>query len=114
MDARRWLRKNKYEDIADMIDEIMVDWRMAGKRTRRNWWDILAGGQNGQPRSVAGTRFPVLKAAQERQGKAITRNSLSRKRREEAPSIVPQNRWEKAKQTEFDVSGCPLNVSEQD
>lgn len=66
-DARVWLRENRHEDIADLIDEIMVEWKNAGKNTRRNWWDILAGDKDGNPRIVAGRKFPVLKEAQIRQ-----------------------------------------------
>ena len=105
MEARRWLRENNYDDIVSMIDEIMDTWRLAGKKTRRNWWDILAGGKNGQPLSVGGREFPVLKAAQVRQGRVVTKNSVWRKRREEAPPIVPQNRWENIRGVSLDASG---------
>ena len=93
MDARHWLRNNGYADVAATIDEIMLEWSLAGKKTRRNWWDTLAGGKDGRALCVAGRRFPILKAVQKRQGKAITRNSQSRKRKEKAPPRVQQNRW---------------------
>ena len=32
MDARQWLRANGYDDIADMIDEIISEWQAAGKK----------------------------------------------------------------------------------
>ena len=36
--ARKWLRDNNYNDIADMIDELIDEWNKTGKGTRRNWW----------------------------------------------------------------------------
>ena len=93
MDARVWLRDNGYDDIADMIDEIMREWKDDGKKTRRNWWDILAGGKKGQQVTVAGRRFPVLKAAQIRQGMPVTKASIRKKRNEHAPPVQVQERW---------------------
>ena len=43
MTGRQWLRANGYDDIADLIDEVINEWRLAGNGTRRNWWDVLAG-----------------------------------------------------------------------
>ncbi|NUN15650.1 MAG: hypothetical protein HUU55_18655 [Myxococcales bacterium] len=95
MDARRWLRENDYSDIADMIDEIMDEWQSAGKKTRRNWWDILAGGMSGKPSTREGREFPVLRAAQQRQGKPITENALCRNPDEKVPPLVKSGRWPK-------------------
>ena len=81
-DARVWLRENGYGDVADEIDAIMDEWKSAGNRTRRNWWDILAGGVGGKPRTVAGRTFPVLRVAQVRQGVTVTKNAIQRKRGE--------------------------------
>jgi hypothetical protein len=91
--ARNWLKNSGYEDIAAMIDEIMAEWKAAGKHTRRNWWDILSGGVNGNPRTIDGREFPVLKAAQMRQGKPITKNAISNRKSKKVPSIESQNRW---------------------
>ena len=66
--ARQWLRENGYEDIAGLIDAFIAEWKAAGKRTRRNWWEMLAGGSQGKPRTINGKNLPVLKAAQLRQG----------------------------------------------
>jgi hypothetical protein len=93
MDARRWLRANGYDDVADMINEVMSEWRAAGKKTRRNWWDVLAGGKNGRPSNREGRTFPVLRAAQLRQGKPVTKNAICRNPEEEAPPIVVSGRW---------------------
>jgi len=92
--ARWWLLENGYEDIAALIDGIMEKWKKSGKKTRRNWWDILAGGKNGTPRTIEGIEIPVIKAAQQRKGLAVTRNALKRNRKEkQAPGIIDNGRW---------------------
>ena len=91
--ARKWLRQYGYADVADMIDEIMGKWQKEGKRTRRNWWDILAGGKDGKPRTVEGKHFPVLRTAQIRQGKTVTANAIARGDDEPAQSIWTSARW---------------------
>lgn len=95
MDTRRWLRANGYGDIADMIDEIMNEWKAAGKKTRRNWWDVLAGHKNGNPSVREGRTFPVLRAARLRKGWSETENAICRNSNEEIPPILPSNRWPK-------------------
>ena len=92
-DARVWLRANGYDDVADMIDQIMDEWTTAGKKTRRNWWDILAGDKNGNSRRVAGREFPVLRVAQRRLGRKPTDNALARAPRERAPKKTESARW---------------------
>ncbi|MGD9904285.1 MAG: hypothetical protein AB7U83_12545 [Vicinamibacterales bacterium] len=92
--AREWLRANGYDDVADMIDEIMAEWREAGNAQRRNWWMVLAGGRDGSPNVVAGREFPVLLAAQRRQGVKLSKGAVRRKRREaKPPPIRVSNRW---------------------
>ena len=95
MDARQWLRANEYDDIADMIDEAMDEWRVQGKKTRRNWWDVLSGQKNGEPCTREGRKWPVLRAAQIRQGKPVTKNAICRSPEEEIPLIKPSGRWPK-------------------
>lgn len=97
MDARKWLRANGYEEIADLIDEIMAEWRLAGKKTRRNWWDVLAGGKDGKPSIRAGKIIPVLRAAQIRQGRKVTPNSYCLNEDEEIPQVRLNNRWQNIK-----------------
>lgn len=91
--ARQWLYENGYKDIAAMIDAITEEWKAQGKQTRRNWWEILAGGANGKPRIVANREFPVLRAAQRRQGLPVTKNAIARNRREKAPPVRVTARW---------------------
>ncbi|WP_449621209.1 hypothetical protein [Robertmurraya sp. Marseille-Q9965] len=90
---RRWLSENNYSDVTDLIDEIMDGWKKEGKKTRRNWWDVLAGGKNGTPKTIEGITFPVLKAAQLRQGVAISNNALCRNAEESIPDIWKNGRW---------------------
>jgi hypothetical protein len=93
MTAREWLRANGYSELATMIDEIMAEWKAAGNKQRRNWWQVLAGKKDGSPCVVAGRTFPVLKEAQKRQHMKVTRTAEKRSRRERAPAIRPTNRW---------------------
>lgn len=86
-DARQWLLRNGYGDVAALIDRVTALWLASGKRTRRNWWEILAGDRLGRSRRVAGQEFPVLRAAQRRQGVPVTGNALARNPGEEAPPI---------------------------
>lgn len=94
--ARQWLRENDYGDVADLIDEIVDEWRSQGKHTRRNWWEILAGDAKGNPRVVAGHEFPILRAAQLRQGISPTGNALCRNQDEEVPPVRVTKRWSSA------------------
>ncbi len=94
-DVQRWLRSNGYDDIADQIDTLMQRWAKEGNSTRRNWWDILAGNLDGRPRKVAGIEFPVLRAAQLRQGRSVTKNAIARSRKEVVPEVWATGRWPK-------------------
>lgn len=91
--AREWLRTNGYEEVAAMIDEIMAEWKAQGKGTRRNWWQVLAGDNRGNPRRIAGRTFPVIRAIRKRQALPKSDNAQSNAPREAAPKIKPQVRW---------------------
>lgn len=91
--ARRWLAENGYGDVATLIDEVEAVWFSSGIRTRRDWWDILAGDAEGRGRTVAGRVFPVLWAAQKRQGRKPTKDALKRKRSEVPPPVRHTGRW---------------------
>ena len=93
MIARDWLRDNGYEDVADLIDEVVAKCKARGSGERRDWWDILAGDSKGQSRVVAGREFPVLWAAQRRQGRKPTPNAQRRNLREKPPPIRQTGRW---------------------
>ena len=94
-DARVWLRANGYGDIADQIDSVMSRWKAEGKRTRRNWWEILAGHVDGQPRIAGGITFPVLRAARIRQGLPEVPSAVSRNPNEQPPPVRVSPRWPK-------------------
>lgn len=93
--ANSWLKKNGYEDIALIIDGIMLEWKKQGNKTRRNWWEKLCGDRNGNSKKIAGREIPVLRAAQIRQGKAVTENAICRNEDEEIPKILTNTRWNK-------------------
>jgi hypothetical protein len=73
----------------------MTRWKAEGRRTRRNWWEILAGHINGQPRIAGGVTFPVLRAARNRQGLPDVRNAISRNPNEQPSPIRHTPRWPK-------------------
>lgn len=87
--VRDWLLKNDYEEIAKLIDEILLDWKNRNVQTRRNWWDILAGDKNGKSRNISGRQIPVLKAAQIRQGVTVTKSAICKN--EEELKSIPKN-----------------------
>lgn len=93
MNAREWLLENGYVEVADLIDEIQAEWKAQGKKTRRNWWDVLAGRKDGSPSIIAGREFPVLRAAQSRQKRPVTENSVARANEVAVPSKEEQARW---------------------
>jgi hypothetical protein len=84
---------NGYEDVAKLIDDVLLDLKSKGSKERRSWWEVLSGGVDGKARIVAGREFPVLYAAQKRQGKRITPNAIRRNKREQPPKIRITGRW---------------------
>jgi hypothetical protein len=73
-----WLRQSGYREIADKIENIESKWRANDLKTRRNWWVVLAGDLSGNPREVAGERFPIISSIRRRQGLPPARGGLSR------------------------------------
>jgi len=98
---RQWLLENNYEDVAEIIEKILMEWKRESKATRRTWWDVLAGDKNGNPRKIEGIELPVLRAAQIRQGKQITGNALCRNEEEKLPQTVRGNRWQRLRDFDF-------------
>jgi DNA adenine methylase len=84
-DVRSWLRAQGRGDVALKIDAVMRRWAEQGKKTRRNWWDVLAGDKDGNPRRVLGIAFPVLPGARRRQ-----RNELSARQPKRALRAGPE------------------------
>lgn len=84
--CREWLRANGYGHVADLIDEVMSDWRATGRRTRRNWWIVLAGNRRGLGRVVAGRVFPVIPEARARSASGLSGSTS-------VPPVRVSNRW---------------------
>jgi len=92
--ARPWLRRNGYEDIADMIDRIIAENRALGKKTRRNWWDVLAGSRKGAAYTVNGRSFPVLATLRSRKGYPPVKHAIKRRKEHETPTPIQVTpRW---------------------
>jgi hypothetical protein len=71
----------------------MNGWRAKGTKTRRNWWDVLAGCKDGNPRIIGGISFPVLSAAQIRNGMPVTVDAICRNENEKIPQKMTSGRW---------------------
>lgn len=97
--ARSWLLENGYFAVCEMIDSIMAEWKAEGKKTRRDWWEVIAGDKKGRPRTVAGRKFPIIAAARSRQNLNPCKWSLRKSRQERALPMVPQQRWLKFNDT---------------
>ena len=93
MTCREWLRANNYEDVVNLIDQVMAKIAARGSKQRRNWWETLAGGVNGKPIMREGVEFPVLRAAQLHQRVPITPNAICRNSEEKPPEPRNTNRW---------------------
>lgn len=93
MTCREWLLANGYPDVAALIERATGLIEAKGKTSRRNWWDTLAGGRDGKPSVREGIEFPVLRAAQIRQGKPVTDNALCRNPDEQTPPSLEFTRW---------------------
>ena len=92
--VRAWLNQNGYSQISEMIEQVQAEWKTLGKHTRRNWWDVLSGGKGGCPHTIYGRQFPVLQAAQIRQGKPVTENAIKGVTGEtDVPSVSYSGRW---------------------
>ena len=95
MTCRKWLNENGYEDVVRLIDDAKAKMVARGSKQRRNWWDILSGGAEGKPCVSEGIEFPVLRVAQKRQGKHVTKYAISRNSREQPPELLETGRWKK-------------------
>jgi len=97
MNTKEWLAQNNYPEVLKKIHRVENGWEKKGTGTHRNWADVLAGHEDGKPREVEGVKFPVLRAARERKGWAITEGCVCHNPNEKMPSVIPQKRWEKFK-----------------
>lgn len=90
---RKWLVQNNYTDVAELIDEVTAKWARQGKKTRRNWWEVLAGDKKGNRRIIEGKEFPVLGVARIRQGLPKAKGALCRNNDETPPNTLEHLRW---------------------
>ena len=93
MTCREWLRVNGYQDVVELIDQATARMAARGSKQRRNWWDILSGGEDGKSCVREGIEFPVLRVAQVRQGKSVTPNAIARNKSELPPDVRTTGRW---------------------
>ena len=93
MDARTWLRANGYQDIAERIDRLIAQWKADNKKTRRDWWLILAGSPRGNPSHAGGKPWPMIAAFRKRQGYPVHSDAIERSPHELAPNVFAQKRW---------------------
>jgi hypothetical protein len=92
MTVREWLRANDYNDIADVIDQILSEFKATGSKERRNWADALCGNE-GKPVTIAGREFPILKSAQMSRGVPVSADAIQRNESEEFPGARKTGRW---------------------
>lgn len=93
MTCRTWCLENGYTHCVELIDKADAKIASKQKKSRRNWWDTFAGGVDGKPSVREGIEFPVLRAAQIRQGKPTTPNALCLNEREQVPPVIANGRW---------------------
>jgi hypothetical protein len=77
----------------------MTTWKKEGNRTRRNWWEILAGNEDGTPRIAGGIKFPILKAARIRQGLPDIPHAIQRNPDEVPPPVRVSGRWQRRRRS---------------
>jgi hypothetical protein len=93
--AIEWLRENRYDQLAARIEEKEAAWKAAGKATRRDWWQVLAGDKQGKERTAGGEQWPIIAAAREREGLPPVKGAL-RKRKETPVPPKSVGRWKPA------------------
>lgn len=101
-DARVWLRTiglAMFDELADQLDKITESWSERGVKTRRSWWESLAGTPNGTPRISYGITFPIIAAVRERFGMDPVKGAIELPPNVVVPPIVKQARWAKKRST---------------
>ena len=94
-DIRVWLGAHGYPEELQKVEGLIAKWHSQNLKTRRNWWDIFAGDSNGNPRSVDGIEFPVLRAARRRKKLPDVPHALCRSEDEPIPPVRRSARWPK-------------------
>lgn len=93
MVIRKFLRDYGYTDELALVDKVEAELRASGSKQRRNWWDVFAGGKDGSPLTVNGHEFPILRAAQIRQGVPVTATARCNDEEEVIPPVKASKRW---------------------
>lgn len=104
--AKEWLVRNNYEDVRRRIERVEARWLKSGKKTRRNWWDVLAGSVGGRPSKIEGVKLPILRAARLRKNWGPAKHELCRNTDEIVPIPKAQPRWGNELRT---IPQCPKN-----
>ncbi len=90
---KKWLHDNNFDEIIDDINLVEKKWKEKGKHTRRNWWEVLAGCNNGNAKTIEGIKFPVFNSVREREGKEPIENAYDRDVNLKTPDKWYTNRW---------------------
>src|ERR1044072_901091 len=93
MVIRKFVQTYQYDEELALVNKVEAELKASGSKERRNWWDVFAGGKDGGSISVNGHAVPVLRAAQIRQGKPITKNAKCLNEDETIPSVRASRRW---------------------
>jgi hypothetical protein len=91
--ALKWLHDNGHDEILVQIKAVIAAKKASKKKTRRNWWDVLAGTLDGRPREDSGILFPILAAARRRKGWPVVPGELQKDGESPPPAIVDSARW---------------------
>ncbi len=89
----QWLRANGYGDVVAKILTVLKRRDEAGVKTRRNWWDVLAGTLKGERRSDSGFEFPILAAARRRKGWPSVSGERHNPGEAPPPPVLQTGRW---------------------
>ena len=95
-DARVWLRTiglAMFDELADQLDKITESWAKRGVKTRRNWWENLAGTPIGAKRKSYGIVFPIIAEVRERFGMDTVKDAIKLPPNVIVPPMVRQARW---------------------
>ena len=93
MNAKQWLSAHGYDDVLKKIDQVEARIDKRQTKTRRSWFEPLAGHKNGSPSKVLGVTFPIINAFRIRRGWAPVPNGISRSDNELVPPPKSQARW---------------------
>lgn len=107
----QWLRANGYADVVATILTVLKRRDDAGVKTRRNWWDVLAGTLAGERRSDSGFEFPILSAARRRKGWPVVAGERHNAGEAPPPPVVQSGRWPAKKQASRAARGAKKTSS---